>query len=160
MKPQEQKISNGVNKKLLTFVFLIFGLLILTGCGQQSATADQAGNNQVKQVIDKVEVFDFHSTQRCVSCLTLGKYSGATVYEFFQPELRDGKIEFREINVDLPENRALANKFQARGSSLFINAIYGGQDHIQEDTQVWRLLGNEAQFKSYLRDKINNLLGK
>ncbi len=86
--------------------------------------------------------------------------SGETVYEYFQPELRDGKIEFREINIDLPENKALAQKFQASGSALFINAIYNGQDNINEDTRVWRLTQDEVQFKSYLKDKINNLLGK
>ena len=74
--------------------------------------------------------------------------------------MRDGKIEFREINVDLPENKELVRKFQAGGLSLYINAIYNGEDNIAEDTRVWRLISSEAQFKSYLKDKIDNLLGK
>jgi hypothetical protein len=53
----------------------------------------------------------------------------------------------------------LAQKFQASGSSLFINAIRDGKDNISEDLQVWRLTSNEEQFKSYLRNKLNTLFG-
>jgi hypothetical protein len=109
---------------------------------------------------DKIEVFLFHPTQRCITCITIGKFAGETVAEFFQPELKNGQIEFREINIDLPENKILAQKFQASGSSLRINAIANGQDNISEDTYVWRLTQNEVQFKSYLKNKLDNLLGK
>jgi thiol-disulfide isomerase/thioredoxin len=114
---------------------------------------------QSDQRADKVQVFLFHATQRCPTCIAIGKLAGETVYEYFQPELKDGKIEFREINIDLPENRGLAQKFQASGSSLFINAIYNSQDNISQDTRVWRLTQDEAQFKSYLKVKIKELLG-
>ena len=94
------------------------------------------------------------------SCITIGKFAKETVDEYFQSELKAGKIEFREINIDLPENRSLAQKFQASGSALFINAIRNGQDDINEDVQVWRLVQNEAQFKSYLKGRLDVLLGK
>jgi hypothetical protein len=86
--------------------------------------------------------------------------SKETVEEYYQPELRDGIIEIGEINIDLPENKELADKFQASGSALFINAIYSNQDHISEDTTVWRLTSNESQFKSYLKNKIDVFLKK
>ena len=115
---------------------------------------------QQKQSADKIEVFVFHATQRCISCITIGKFAKETVDEYFQQESKDGKIEFREINIDLPENRSLAQKFQASGSALFINAIRNGQDDINEDVQVWRLVQNETQFKSYLKGRLDILFGK
>ena len=102
----------------------------------------------------------FHTDNRCATCIAIGKLSEATIYEYFQPELRDGKIEFREINIDFPENKKLSDKFHAIGSALFINAIYEGSDHISEDVTVWRLTSNKIQFKNYLKDKINGLFGK
>jgi len=63
-----------------------------------------------------------------------------------------------QINIDLPENKEVATKFKAAGSSLFINPIVDGQDNIKEDTQVWRLVSNEQRFISYLSDKIKTLL--
>lgn len=107
---------------------------------------------------DRVEVFVFHRTQRCISCVTMGKFAEKTVVERFGKELRDGRIEFREINVDDPKNRELSVKFRAAGSSLFINAIRGETEDIQEDVAVWRLLGEEAAFKNYLAGKIKQLL--
>lgn len=152
-----------MNKKIVIFSMLILGIVFLSGCSQNSDNADKSdvkasANNLPKA--EKIEVINFHATQRCVSCTTLGNYSEATIYEFFQPELRDGIISFQSVNVDLPENRELARKYQAVGSSLFINTIYDGQDHIEEDVRVWRLLNSEAQFKSYLKNKIDTLLNK
>ncbi len=107
---------------------------------------------------EKIQVFLFHSTQRCPSCIAIGKFAKETVEQNFAPELKSGKIEFKEINIDLPENEALASKFQATGSALFINPIIDGKDNIEEDTRVWRLVSNEQEFISYLTDKIKKLL--
>ncbi|NCN25216.1 hypothetical protein COT94_03965 [Candidatus Falkowbacteria bacterium CG10_big_fil_rev_8_21_14_0_10_37_14] len=128
----------------------------------QTATVNTKASEVVpeKKPTTKVQVFLFHSTQRCSTCIAIGRLAGETIYEYYQPELRDGKIEFREVNIDLPENKALAQKFQASGSALFINKIINGQDDINEDTTVWRLTSNPDQFKSYLKNKINNLIGK
>lgn len=111
-----------------------------------------------KKSAEKIQVFLFHPTQRCITCITIGKYTKETVEQKFPAELMSGKIEFREINIDLPENKELANKFKATGSSLFINSIVDGKDNIQLDTQVWRLTYDEQKFISYLSDKINSLL--
>lgn len=158
------KISNGVNKKIISFIFLILAVTALAGCSQNSANSDKSGvqvsAENSKPKVEKIEVINFHATQRCVSCSTLGKYSEETIYEFFQSELRDGIIDFQSINVDLSENREIAKKYQASGSSLYINAIYEGQDHIEEDVRVWRILSDEQQFKVYLKNKINGLLNK
>ena len=108
--------------------------------------------------VDKVEVFLFHNTQRCVSCINIGKYTKQTIDNNFSEELASGKIIFREINIDLPENYQLAEKFEAAGSSLYINTIRGDKDYIEQDLTVWRLVGDEIKFEKYLKDKIDNIL--
>jgi len=107
---------------------------------------------------EKIQIFLFHATNRCYSCTTIGKYTKETVEEFFQPELRNGTIEFREVNIDLSENKELAKKFQATGSSLFINSIIEAEDNIEEDATVWRLVSNEKDFKDYILNKIKQKL--
>lgn len=154
-----------MNKKLLFVPFLMFSVLFFSGCGVKSVEVKTSATKELKvndnkPKADKVQVFLFHATKRCATCIAIGELSSKTVYEYFQPELQAGKIESREINIDLPENKELAKKFQASGSALFINAIYDGQDHITEDTRVWRLTKDDVQFKNYLREKINSLLGK
>lgn len=109
---------------------------------------------------DIVQIYLFHSTQRCRTCIAIGRLAEDTINEFYQAELQEGKIEFREINIDLPENQALAKKFQASGSSLFINNYNEGKDHITENIKVWRLANNEAEFKNYFKDELDKLLRK
>lgn len=154
-----------MNKNLIIGLgvsFFIFAVLILISLNppkiETGSTNQIESQEQVKEsVIDKVQVYLFHTTRRCSTCIAIGRLAGETVYEYFQPEIRDGKIEFREINIDLAENKELAQKFQASGSALMINVVRDNQDYIQEDTEVWRLTQNQDQFKQYLKDKLKNL---
>lgn len=146
----------GVGVGALVVGLIIFGLL--TSANSESKELNTSIVPITKA--DKVEVFLFHATQRCTTCIAIGRLAGETVNEYFQSELKDGKIEFREVNIDLTENKTLAEKFQASGSSLFLNAISDGKDNIAEDVNVWRLTQNPTRFKNYLKGKIDNLLGK
>lgn len=155
-------------KKILIVVLILAGLggvflLSLSPAQEQTSKADNNTDNTnekttSKQEVDKVKVYYFHNTARCVSCKTLEKYTKETIEEFFQPELRDGKIEFKGINVDLPKNKEIARKYGATGSSLFINQIINGEDKIEQDTKVWRYLSNENTFKNYFKNKIESSL--
>lgn len=148
---------------------IILGVLALTlsGCASDSKITyfdDNGGSKTVsaKDVIkpDKIEVYLFHATQRCATCIAIGRLAEETINEYFQTELRDGKIEFREINIDLPENKALATKFEATGSALYTNVIVNGQDDMTVDAKVWRLTNDEVAFKSYFKNKLDTQLGK
>ena len=146
-----------MNKKIIIeilVVIAVFAVLAIASWG--SPKPSQTSINDQKA--DKVEVFLFHATQRCPTCIRIGQLAKATVEERFSEQLNSGKIEFREINIDLSENKALAEKFRAGGSALFINAIKNEQDNITEDTMVWQLAGETVKFKDYLSCKIWNLL--
>lgn len=155
-----------MNKRILiieivAFVFIAALLVFWGSIKNRNVEAKNVTNiNEIAAKADRVEVFMFHATSRCATCMAIGQLTGATVNEYFSDELQSGKIEFKEVNVDLPENKELAEKFQASGSSLKINAIYDNKDHISEDITVWRLASNDVQFKNYLKDKLDNILGK
>ena len=117
-------------------------------------------NSEEKQPAEKIEVVHFHATQQCWSCITVGEYALKTIKEKFPKEYENGKIVFKDINGELPENRDIVIKYQARGSSLFVNAITNGKDNIEDDVTVWRLVINEGQFIDYFQNKLNKLLGK
>lgn len=160
-------------KYIIIAILVVVVLLLLNYLGKNRQTQPQIeiqAQPQVKQNIttdnvslapaDKIEVVNFFGTQRCVSCLAIGKLTKKTLEEKFAPELESRKIVFKEINGELPENKEIVVKYQARGSSLFINAIRGKQENITEDVAVWRLVNDEDQFVSYLENKLNKLLGK
>ncbi|MDA3840241.1 MAG: nitrophenyl compound nitroreductase subunit ArsF family protein [Patescibacteria group bacterium] len=165
--------------KLMSIILLLFSVVTLTGCNRQISTVENGDKTEQKQaaatrdnsgtseyqvssaemVAEKLEVYYFHRTARCVSCKTIGRYTKETMEQKYRKQIEDGLIDYREINVELPENKEIAIKFKASGSSLFINRIIQGQDNIKQDANVWRLLGDEEKFKSYLEAVINSSLG-
>jgi hypothetical protein len=160
-----------MKNKLILISALIITSLALSGCdaqGERASTAPQPSptasaeglmSKMVQQKADKIEVVHFHATQQCYSCITVGKYALKTIQERFPKEYENGMIVFRDINAELPENRDTVIQYQARGSSLFVNGITGGQDHIQEDVRVWRLVNDEQAFMDYFEGKLKELLG-
>ena len=159
------------NKSVLISIFVIIlligGFIIFSNSNKSSSTDTQTKINIPQSSTpmsvmpaDKIEVIHFHGTEQCVSCITVGKYALQTIKDKFPEEYASGKIVFKEINAELPENQVIVTKYQARGSSLFVNAIRGEKDDILEDVTVWRLVNDEDQFVSYFKNKLNTLLGK
>lgn len=161
-------MKKNINKILYGIILLVAVFFIWTIYSDNYLVADQNAkeNSKLSEVqenikpAEKVQIYEFHSTNRCYSCITMGEYIKAMVEESFQAEVKSGKLEFREINVDLPENKELATKFKAAGTSLFINAIIDGQDNIKEETQAWRMLADQKALSDYLSKKIRGLIGE
>ena len=150
-------------KKMTIASALFLATLIMTGCSSEApnqTSASEAETNNQTSATEKVVVADFHGTQRCYSCKTVGKYAEATVKKRFPEKNKKGIVVFKEINVDLPENRDIVQKYQARGSSLYINAIRDGEDNIREDSRVWRLINNKKRFMDYLEGEIRESLNQ
>jgi len=150
-------------------LILISGLFIIKGSRKSDNTSTEIlSSSSVSPTttppisivpVDKIEVVHFHATQQCWSCITVGEYALKTIKEKFPEEYKSGKIVFRDINGELPVNRDIVVKYQAGGSSLFVNAIRNGNDSIEEDVDVWRLVTDESQFINYFQNKLNKLLG-
>ena len=152
----QKKIIN-----LIIGVVVVAGIVFLVAQGSNKPTeAPSIDGQTMKIAAEKIEVIHFHATQQCWSCITVGEYALKTIKEKFPEEYASGAIVFRDIDAELPENRDLVVKYQARGSALFVNAITAGKDNIEEDVAVWRLVSNESQFISYFQDKLNKLLSK
>jgi len=125
----------------------------------QSVMAGQEYSSKL-QTAEKIEVVHFHATEQCWSCITVGEYALKTIKERFPDEYKNGVIIYKDVNGELPENRDIVMKYRAGGSSLYINSITAGSDKIEEDANVWRLVGDEARFLDYFEVKIKKLLGK
>lgn len=163
-----------MQKKIIILIITvaILGTIFFIARNGNKPTEAQSADNQTEKnqenlpmsvakiSAEKIEIVHFHATQQCWSCITVGEYALKTIKEKFPEEYKNGIIVFRDINGELPENKDMVMKYQARGSSLFVNAITAGKDNIEEDVTVWRLVSNESQFISYFQNKLNKLLGK
>lgn len=160
-----------MKKIWLLFIFSIS--LFLFGCSQPTnEQSDYTANNTQtidnedysqyvsKMSADKIQLYLFRGTIKCWTCIQLWKLTEKTLNEYFADELESGKITYEEINAELPENRALAQKFEVRNISLYINTIIGDSESYEQQVSLMRYLNNEEQFKQMLKEKLDWLLGK
>ena len=62
------------------------------------------------------------------------------------------------MNYDLPENAALATKYNVTGSSLWIGVYDANGFHKEQDIRVWSLIDDENAYSTYLSGIITRRL--
>lgn len=113
------------------------------------------------QSVNKIEVIDFHSTHRCITCKAIESNTKLVLETNFAKELKDGVISFQIVNVDDENNYKLAEKFQATGTALFLNVISNGEEKQIDLTQFGFMYGkNSAEFTKRLKSRIEKQLSK
>ncbi len=131
---------------------------VILSAKDQPPTPIQTISTTLPSGSEKMEILHFHATRQCTSCINIGKFTKATIEDKFPEEYRSGKIVFREINIDLPENYKIANDYKVSGSALYLNAVKDGTENHEEDTTVWRLVTHEIQLKNYFEARLRALL--
>ncbi|MDE3740250.1 nitrophenyl compound nitroreductase subunit ArsF family protein [Maribacter polysaccharolyticus] len=141
-------------KTIKLFTVLTIGL-VLTACNGQKKSKD----TPLEASISKIEVFDFHATHRCMTCNAIEKNTRYTLDTYFSKELKENKITFQVINVDKEENEKIAEKFEASGTSLFLNVIKNGKETKIDLTDFAFMNGlDQEAFSKELKAKINTEL--
>jgi hypothetical protein len=108
---------------------------------------------------NKIEVIDFHSTNRCMTCNAIEANTKYTLEKYFADELKSGEITFQTINIDEKENYAMAEKFEAAGTSLFLNVIKDGKETQINLTNFAFMKGKDKlTFSQELKSKIKKQL--
>ena len=141
-------------KTIKFFTVLAIGLMF-TSCNGQNKNK----NNSLDQSISKIEVLDFHSTHRCMTCNAIEANTKYTLNTYFSKELKEDKITFQVINVDQKENEKIAEKFEASGTSLILNVIKNGKETQINLTDFAFMNGNDQEaFSKELKAKIDTEL--
>ncbi len=141
--------------KTLKFITVLAIGLILTACNLQNKSKDQI----IDQSVSKIEVLDFHSTHRCMTCNAIEANTKYTLNTYFAKELKEDKITFQVINVDEKKNEKIAEKFEASGTSLILNVIKNGKETQINLTDFAFMNGNDQEtFSKELKAKIDTEL--
>ena len=144
-------------KKFKLLSMLAIGLIF----GACNGNAQETQETAVAKT-NVIEVIDFHSTHRCMTCNNIEASTKYTLETYFADELKSGKITFEIVNVDAKENYAIAEKFEAAGTALFLNVIVDGKETAIDLTDFAFMKGNEKlefaeEFKSKLETELNKL---
>lgn len=141
-------------KSIKFFAVLAIGIM-LTSCNTQT----KSKTNSLDQSISKIEVLDFHSTNRCMTCNAIETNTKYTLDTYFSKELAANKITFLVINIDEKENEKIAEKFEAAGTSLFLNVIKKGKETQINLTDFAFMNGTDQEaFSIELKAKIDTEL--
>jgi hypothetical protein len=141
--------------KQIKFLSILAFSLMLASCNGQT----KSKTSTTTQSTSKIEVIDFHSTHRCMTCKAIEANTKFTLDTYFSKDVKDGNITFQVINVDEKENEKLAEKFEASGTSLFLNVVKDGKEKHIDLTEFAFLEGNDQDaFSKQLKVKIENEL--
>ena len=145
-----------MNKFLLILSFAV----LLFSCNETDQSPEKKAVQPAKQNV--VQVIDFHTTHRCETCLTIEKKTLETINKHFKKEFDNGVITFQTINVDEKENEAIAEEYEAYGTSLFINVVKDGESEKTDltDFAFTYAMAEDDSFKIGLTEQLTKALNK
>jgi hypothetical protein len=69
---------------------------------------------------NKIEVYYFHFTRRCMTCNNVEKVSKEAVEKQYPDKVKSGEISFKSVNLDEKEGEAIGAKYKVEGQALLI----------------------------------------
>lgn len=108
----------------------------------------------------KILIYNFHVTNRCVSCIAIEEATTKTINTYFSDEVKQGFIKRYILNVDDEANAKIAEKYQAFGSATFITRVFKGKETTTDFTgDGFKYAKNkEEKFIELLKNKITEYL--
>ncbi len=127
-----------------------------------SEEVDQATTSKTESAepARKTIAYYFHSTARCKTCLTIEAYAQEALAVAFPEELESGRLEWRAVDTDEPENEHFISDYELTASSLvLVDFIDGKQVAFRILDDVWTLVDDELKFKAYVEGEALAYLG-
>lgn len=97
----------------MRYLFIVITFLGMVSCAG-GASKDKAASNTVKP--GTVEVLYFHGKQRCITCNSIERLTQQVV-----DSIANEKVVLRVIDISLPENEAVADKYEVAFASLILD---------------------------------------
>lgn len=114
---------------------------------------------EVKAQNYKVIAYYFHGAFRCSTCSNIEEYSHEAIQKYFAEELGNGRLEFRHINVEEPDNKHFIQHYQLFTRSLVLSMETEGKEVKWKNLpDVWKLVRDKARFFQYVKDEVEQFL--
>ena len=144
-------------KKYLPLMIIgIIAVAAITALVAFRNTGTEEGNKTDVSAGDKVEVFYFHLTRRCVTCQAVENVSRDAVSEIYADEIKQGKVIFRALNIEDKETEPEAERAKATGQCLL---VISGETRIDLTSEGFMYAKtNPDMLKAELKKAIDPLL--
>jgi len=151
-------------KKFLFLFLAAVALAALTYAGQMSLVLPNSNTPPMSLIEENVQpnrivAYYFHGSFRCATCRRIEQYSKEAVEENFKNELAEGKVVFKEINIEEKGNEHFAKDYQLYTKSLVISLIKDNKEiKFLNLTKVWEYAGDKQKFHDYVKTEVANYL--
>jgi uncharacterized membrane protein len=133
---------------------IVFSVPCAAGDNRQSATAVASQAQAVETV-----AYYFHGNVRCRTCRAIEAYSEEAIRSAFEEELASGRLAWRVVNTDQPENQHFVADFELVTGSLVLAEYRDGKVTRWENLErVWLLVGDKEKFLDYVRSSTRRFL--
>jgi hypothetical protein len=107
----------------------------------------------------RVIAFYFHTTARCASCRAIEAYSREALESAFADELRDGRLTWQVVNVEVKGNEHYVKDYGLYTKSLvLVNEVRGKPAQWKNLEKVWQLLQDKPAFLRYVQGEARTYL--
>ncbi len=102
----------------------------------------------------RVIAYYFHTTYRCASCRAIEAYSLEAIESAFADQLKDGRMLWKVVNVEVKGNEHFVKDYSLYTKSLvLVNEVRGKPAEWKNLEKVWQLLQDKDKFLRYVRDE-------
>ncbi len=134
-----------------TIKVLLFAMMALSMNISCSAQTNKKEESAKVSKADKVEVYYFHYTRRCMTCNAVENASKDAVAELY-----GDKVAFAEYNLDEEAGKAKGNELNVSGQSLLIVA---GDTKINITNEGFmNARSNPDKLKAIIKEKVDPLI--
>ncbi|MGN0826319.1 MAG: nitrophenyl compound nitroreductase subunit ArsF family protein [Kiritimatiellia bacterium] len=150
----------GTPKRARWKALLAVALLLLAAAGVAVPVLRECPSEQPPDAAQAtcpegaVGVYWFHRTRRCPTCNRIEAAVRQTLGDAFPEEVAKGRVVFRSVNLDAPENRPFVDRFQLTSGTLVIQR----GDRFERMDEVWRLVRDEPALASRLCTRLRTFL--
>ena len=101
------------------YVLLLFAGMLAFGSVESGAVEVKSSEGKTT-VSQKVEVYYFHFTRRCVTCKAVETEAKSAVEALYPDQVKKGLVSFIEVNLDNENSKSAVEKAKAEGQGLII----------------------------------------
>jgi hypothetical protein len=136
-------------------------LLAVVSMSVLPTSAETESLPAVEAAVPNVVAYYFHGNVRCKTCRTIEAYAEEAITQGFPDEMASGRLAWRVVNVDEPENQHFVEDLQLVTRSVVLVETKDGEAvRWQSLDKVWQLVRDKDAFVAYVRDATRQFLGE
>ena len=148
-------------RQLVAVLILAFvgGSVIYGTINRQSAKTGPYTLGRTLPVVEGVDpvwaVYFFYNDIYCETCERLEGYALEAVQEHFQDDLDSGVLQWRSMDMTLPEYEHYAEDFELYSKSVVLVELDGAEEVRWENLEgIWDLVHDKPVYKTYIESSL------